>query len=798
MLESIRSGLHAIGGGQDGEAYAPRSTLERYGQSIARGVGQVLIPAGGIIGAGGRIAAQGAAAARGAGAVRQAVRSVATEAAARPGLTIAGEVASGVGAGVAGQAARDAFPGNPWADLAGQVIGGAAGGTGGAAAASRTRRPLRSKRRPSEPAPVAALDDLPAIPEGFVLEDAGGSPQMRADMAADFDTPSLAAPVREVDRLDLGDLPPIPAGFVLEEPQFGRTRQMDERASAEDIAALARTVEPQDVQPIPANQVESLDEAMRANPGTLREVAAPNERDALPSYRLREGGPVRKDPLDLIGWLRTKGGIRDFGGTLSHMGVDNQARPIEFAKSEGFLGRLVNDDGMNLDEAAHDAWEAGFFPDHVERPTVSEFLDALGETHRGGPGRVFHPDDFATIDDYHAALAQRGRVETAAQEGAPLAEDIGQPIGPDDLHANQPPATAYEDLPSAGGYAGNIRLDGLSTPQDIRRALINTDAKVGGFDAATRGVVTQAETAALAREMGLTADDLLKRRKGQALNAEQALAARQILAKSADELVRLAGKAVGGSDADKAGFRQAWVRHVAIQEQVAGATAEAGRALQQFRMTAESKAAQGRIHRVLIDQAGGDDRLDEAAQAILDLQEQGATPGGIAKFAQSALKPKLKDKLVELYYNALLSSPQTHAVNILSNMLTSGLQLPEHAVAAGLGNTRRFASRADRVLLSESRRAGCRAAAGLARRADRLRPHGPHRHRPGSRHEGGGARAARHLRTQGLDHPHADPPALGGGRVLQGRRPPDGDHRSGASQGADRGSEGVRVPPPRR
>ena len=169
---------------------------------------------------------------------------------------------------------------------------------------------------------------------------------------------------------------------------------------------------------------------------------------------------------------------------------------------------------------------------------------------------TFHPTEtaFQRVWQKHN-LSLRRRVETAAQEGAPLVEDIGQPIGPDDLDANRPLATAYEDLPSAGGYAGNIRLDGLSTPHDIRRALINTDAKVGGFDAATRGKVSLGETEALAREMGMTADDLLKRRKGQAL--------------------------------------------------------------QQFRMTAESKAAHGRTHRALIEQAGGGDRLDEAAQAIL-------------------------------------------------------------------------------------------------------------------------------------------------------------------------------------
>ena len=41
-----------------------------------------------------------------------------------------------------------------------------------------------------------------------------------------------------------------------------------------------------------------------------------------------------------------------------------------------------------------------------------------------------------------------------------------------------------------------------------------------------------------------------------------------------------------GDDAAKMAFRKALMRHAAIQEQVAGATAEAGRALQQMKMVA--------------------------------------------------------------------------------------------------------------------------------------------------------------------------------------------------------------------
>src|SRR3546814_13174047 len=56
-----------------------------------------------------------------------------------------------------------------------------------------------------------------------------------------------------------------------------------------------------------------------------------------------------------------------------------------------------------------------------------------------------------------------------------------------------------------------------------------------------------------------------------------------------------------------------------------------------------------------------------------------------------------------IWYNYLLSGPQTHMVNVLSNTMTALGQIPEHAVAAGVGAARRAISRddIDRVLFSE-------------------------------------------------------------------------------------------------
>jgi hypothetical protein len=519
-------------------------------------------------------------------------------------------------------------------------------------------------------------------------------PQAPAAMANETPVPMLEVP-RMVDRIDVNDIPPPPNGFELD-PPVGKPGRLLDRPTPEAMAEAARSIRPGDVTPIPSNVVETPEEAAAIGAGLRPEMRPPNERAMLPP----QPGRRSRNPVDLVGFVRSGGGLKDHAGDLNAYGFTNQPRDLDFARDEQFLGKLINQrDGQNLDDAAFSAWEAGYFPNHLERPSVAEFLDGLQATYNGGQGRVFHPDDAEAIGAFNAVRNQRHAVEAAKQEGNPLHDDRGLPITQADLDANAPPSTAYEDLPKVGGKVANVNLSHIESVGDIRRLLQSTETRFGGFDAARRGKITHAETEALASELGMTPDALLKRRRGQALNAEEALAARQLLAKSSDEVLRLAKKAQGGSDEDLAAFHEAMLRHGAIYEQVTGALAEAGRTLSSFRMAAKSRAVAGRIHKTLIDASGGRERLEDVADKILDLQNQGVGPDKVTRFAVDANKPKFRDKLVELYYNSLLCGPATHIVNTVSNLTTAALQIPEHATAAAIGQLRRKA--ADRVLMSE-------------------------------------------------------------------------------------------------
>ncbi|NML95464.1 thermonuclease family protein [Novosphingobium sp. TW-4] len=485
-----------------------------------------------------------------------------------------------------------------------------------------------------------------------------------------------------------------------------RASRMD--APLSEAQLRAADIQPRDVVPIPSNEVGSVEEAAAMDKGRYAPATAPNERGELTKQTLRawNGAEVPKaGPVDLVGWLRLNGGLRDQGGELTHMDLTNKARSgMDFVGQESRFGPLVNNEsGMNFDDAALRAWEAGYFPDHAERPDVNTFLDAMRGTQEGW-NRHFLPEDFAEIDRFNAARTERQDLARQRSEDGQVWRDKSVPAEEPQPFA---PPEAYEEWPAGGpDFAGNINLDKLESPQDIRRALSQVDSRVGGLDAATRGRVTQAETERLAGELGMTPEALLTRRKGQALNAEEALAARQILAKSGNELVNAAKRVQSmenpGDDV-LAEFQRKLSRHVAIQEQVSGMTAEAGRALQQFKMLAESRNVRGDVLKAVVDRSGGGKRLQDAAETLLDAVE--GDPGKFNVVADKLSKPRWIDKAIELRYFMLLSGPQTHVANIVSNTMTALGQFPEHAAAAALGLGRRAITgkeaAADRVYGSE-------------------------------------------------------------------------------------------------
>jgi hypothetical protein len=265
----------------------------------------------------------------------------------------------------------------------------------------------------------------------------------------------------------------------------------------------------------------------------------------------------------------------------------------------------------------------------------------------------------ANVADDAGRTAAREAIEPAP---APLAPEIPpQPVAPSIVGSDR---------------AGNINLNRIYAPEDVKEAIRQTARENRDFGDARRGVVTQEQTREMATLLGMSADDLAKRKIGQAYNAEEMFAARELLVKQAERVKELAPIARTGNDIEKATFAAEVTRLAAIQEQVAGATAEAGRALAQFRMMAG--ATRDEIANIVaMSKATG---LDDLAAKIAGLDDIGQ----VTKFAASAFKAKTSDMLLEGWINALLSGPTTHATNILSNSLVSLYSIPERALAAGI------------------------------------------------------------------------------------------------------------------
>jgi hypothetical protein len=267
-----------------------------------------------------------------------------------------------------------------------------------------------------------------------------------------------------------------------------------------------------------------------------------------------------------------------------------------------------------------------------------------------------------------------------------LDTDVGRALRekePDNIVGKRPEPFVDGEIPAE---AVNFNIERITSEDDIRRVIAVTAKEFEGqIDEARRGVIGDAQAQRLADDLGMTVDDLLKRKKGEAFNEEQILASGRVLAATAEHVANTAKAAKGGSLEQKLAFHRALTVNLAVQEQVSGAAAEAGRALRAHRTIMRGDT--GTIKELLdsIDVKGRD--LDELA----DLFSSVDSHEGLMAMARATAKPGWKDQAVFIWINALLSGPQTHAVNAMSNTLTALLSVPEQALAAGIGKVTRSA-----------------------------------------------------------------------------------------------------------
>lgn len=225
-------------------------------------------------------------------------------------------------------------------------------------------------------------------------------------------------------------------------------------------------------------------------------------------------------------------------------------------------------------------------------------------------------------------------------------------------------------------------------PFNLSRYQTEDAAAIVGGVADALGIKTKAvtfdEIKAKAAESGIS-ENFLSRLVGNdgrmMANAVETYKALEVLESSANELDGLFKLVNSGNatDIDKLKLRQQIAFHGLLQKGVKGMQTETARALAVFRIPREGNA---QAIRQVLDQFGGDAALSDLAKSYLTLETQAARNALVEKSMMSGVK----DIWFTTYINGLLSSPVSHAKNIVGNAAFGLYQIPERAIASLYSN----------------------------------------------------------------------------------------------------------------
>lgn len=413
-------------------------------------------------------------------------------------------------------------------------------------------------------------------------------------------------------------------------------------------------------------------------PDEVKRELLTSELTGLPNRRAYQ--EAAKQPVQVAVDVDSLKWVND---TLGHEAGDELLAQVGRAlKDEGLDAFHVSGDEFIVQGAKREDVEAALqrAADRLQQVQVKRGAQAIRPAFSYGVGNSLEQADAALLDAKRMREASGTRA--ARGEAPPSYEGPALPA----VKVRQVDAGTPEELLSREAeQVGTINLNNIQSPDDVKAAIAETARRFSArIDDARRGTINDDQLRALADDLGMTPQKLLQRQRGQAFNPEQALAARGLLVDSAADLVEKSKGAIGGSDEALIAFQNAFARHVAIQEQIAGLTAEAGRSFRQFKLAARKGSKQHQIKEA-IEAFGGREDIEQLAEMIGRIEDQAT----LNTFVRGARKAKTSDMLLEAWINALLSGPQTQMVNVLSNSLVALWTLPEHMLASAIGSVRR-------------------------------------------------------------------------------------------------------------
>ncbi|KJZ37200.1 hypothetical protein [Pseudomonas fluorescens] len=353
------------------------------------------------------------------------------------------------------------------------------------------------------------------------------------------------------------------------------------------------------------------------------------------------------------------------------------------------LGALTGEGARQLrNAAAPESMQAPFNP---EDTAVNA---AMGSVLGGLLGRT---PERPTVKDQPALVEQPAQQQQGMPQPTVAAQGLHAQVmdalqGKQPAPVELPPAAKSEpSIPFAGSQDISPLLDRLGLQGEQRTQTMDLLKPVElNIEDARRGVIPNAERDRLATLIGLQGSDaqVFNRKIGEALNAEQTVALTTHVQDNLKDVLDLQQRIASGnaSDIDRASFVQSLGQLRGTFADLAGARAEAGRALSAYKRQAMDYSQAKNV----LEAVGGINGADDAAKAL----GKAIQSGGLSNAAKLIGQPEGRmSRLLNYYYRAaLLSGVRTHAVNITSNTLTLGNEIIERGIAAGIGGIKRLAT----------------------------------------------------------------------------------------------------------
>lgn len=251
--------------------------------------------------------------------------------------------------------------------------------------------------------------------------------------------------------------------------------------------------------------------------------------------------------------------------------------------------------------------------------------------------------------------------------------------------------------------ANRIDWDALESGQDIKGVLLETERMFADMiDEVKGGVQSNKRTQLLANLVGQSrkeVDKLFQDVRGDKGIAARFYAAQRVMLASAKNVVEKAraAKAEPGNPKLQSEALHAVQTHAAIQAEVKGAQTEIARALQAMSMI-KNDMAEGfeEFHNIVRDLKGGGNSK-AAWNKYLDTMLESQDLADLNARVRWSKYERFKNVILEYTLNAMLSSPKTHVINFVSNVLNTTI----YSFDRTLGGAWRYMSAGDKAAWRE-------------------------------------------------------------------------------------------------